>query len=564
MLYHCRRSKYWQVILPSAFAAVLIAILWTVTFHQLSQFKEKYLIATTKNADSFAQAFEAHTISTIEVADQAVQFLKYEYETFGKQLDIRQFLSSHIFRKMFNFLSVIDEQSNVVLSSQSSGEVKRQNVESVRLQSKDDAENLLLSEPFRSLVTGKSEFFLTRRINKADGSFNGAVVASMDPLYFTRLFSAVNLGKHSSIALIDPEGVVLAWRSADSEVVGKKIANLSLFKQMGQQKIGNFRAKSEVDGLDRIFSYRKLEKYPLFVVVGIGVEDELIPFNSTYRQVMTLATLFTFVIMIVTGLIIFLIRHLTLHEVEAESANRAKTLFLSNMSHELRTPLNGILGYAELLKEDLVDAQQRSFAQYVHESGMHLLLLVNSLLFLGKIEAGEVDLNMKYENLRALLARAVNAHISSATAKNITISLSIAPNVPDEIQCDHMRVVQVLNNLFHNAIKFTDSGEIGLKVTAERQSVKFSMTDTGAGIPIEYQGAIFEKFFQVNGTEQPTHEGSGLGLAIVSQLVELMGGIIILISTPGVGTTVSFTVPLKHIRARSNRIDRLATKSYPA
>ena len=564
MLYHCRRSKYWQIILPSAFAVVLIVILWTVTFHQLSQSKEKYLIATTKNADSFAQAFEAHTISTIELADQAVQFLKYEYETSGKQLDMGQFLSSHIFRRIFNFLSVIDERSNVVLSSHPPGDVKRPNLESIRLHGKGDAENLLLSEPVQSLIPGKSEIFLTRRVNKSDGTFNGEVVASMDPLYFTRLFSAVNLGEHGSIALIDTDGMVLAWRSAESEVVGKKLANLPLFKQMVQQKIGNFRAKSEVDGRDRIFSYRKLGKYPLLVVVGISVEDELIPFNSTYRQVITLAALFTLVILIVTGLIIFLIRHLTLHEVEAESANRAKTLFLSNMSHELRTPLNGILGYAELLKEDLVDAQQRSFAQYVHESGMHLLLLVNSLLFLGKIEAGEVDLNMKDENLRALLARAVNAHIGSATAKNITISLSIAPNVPEKIQCDHMRVVQVLNNLFHNAIKFTDSGEIVLKVTAERQCIKFSMTDTGAGIPIEYQGAIFEKFFQVNGIERAAHEGSGLGLAIVSQLVELMGGIIILLSTPGVGTTVAFTVPLKHMRVRSNRIDRLTTKSYLA
>lgn len=562
MLYHCRRSKYWQIILPSAFAVVLIIILWTVTLHQLSQAKEKYLIATTKNADSFAQAFEAHTISTIEVADEAVQFLKYEYETFGKRLDIRQFLSSRVFREMFNFLSVIDERSNVVLSIQPLGDVKGANLESIRLYGKEDAENLLLSGPVQSPTTGKSEIFFTRRVNKADGSVNGGVVASMDPLYFTRLFRAVNLGEHGSTALIDTDGLVLAWRSADSEVVGKKIANLSFFKQMVQQKIGNFRAKSEVDGLDRIFSYRKLGKYPLLVVVGIGVEDELIPFNSTYRQVITLAGLITFVIMIVTGLIIFLIRHLTLHEVEAESANRAKTLFLSNMSHELRTPLNGILGYAELLKEDLVDAQQRSFAQYVHESGMHLLLLVNSLLFLGKIEAGEVDLNMKDENLRALLARAVNAHISSATAKNITISLSVGPNVPEKIQCDHMRVMQVLNSLFHNAVKFTDSGEIGLKVTAERQSIKFSMTDTGVGIPFEYQGAIFEKFFQVNGTEQPMHEGSGLGLAIVSQLVELMGGIIVLMSTPGVGTTVAFTVPLKHVRVRSNRIDRLTTKSY--
>jgi two-component system, NarL family, sensor histidine kinase BarA len=257
------------------------------------------------------------------------------------------------------------------------------------------------------------------------------------------------------------------------------------------------------------------------------------------------ATLVTCAIGGFTLLLAMLIRRLVKSRAQALSASAAKTQFLSNMSHELRTPLNGILGYAELLRDDLPPGEQREFAQIIHDNGVHLLALVNQILQLHKIESGKDRLVLDAVELRPLLAQVLNAHRSSARARGLALESATASDTPVHLDCDRIKLQQVLNNLLHNAIKFTQTGWVHLAVGPCAQGVRFDVSDTGPGIAPEVQSQVFDKFFQVDSSSARPADGTGLGLALVRELVGLMHGEVTLQSLLGSGTTFSFTLPLQ-------------------
>jgi two-component system, NarL family, sensor histidine kinase BarA len=213
------------------------------------------------------------------------------------------------------------------------------------------------------------------------------------------------------------------------------------------------------------------------------------------------------------------------------------------MSHELRTPLNGILGYAELLHDDLPDGEPREFARIIHDSGTHLLALVNQVLQLNKIEAGKERLALEPVDLRQLVGQVLNAHRSSARTKGLGLYSEIARATPQQILGDRIKLMQVLNNLLHNAIKFTERGAVTVSLAPCAEGLRFEVRDTGRGIAHEMQEQVFEKFFQVDSHAARTNHGTGLGLALVRELVELMDGTVRLDSQPGMGSSFSFTLP---------------------
>jgi signal transduction histidine kinase len=390
--------------------------------------------------------------------------------------------------------------------------------------------------------SGDRAIRMTRRLNHADGSFKGAVVAAIDPGYFLLIHDSADLGRRDSIALIGGDGVIRARRKDGNDAIGQDVSDSPVLTTLLTSGQGTLRAVSAIDGVERIWAYRKLENQLLYVVVGFSVEDRLSSFTAMRGQMMALAEFATLVIVLFTGLQLWFIGRLCRSRERAMDESLRKTLFLSNMSHELRTPLNGILGYSEMLAGDLRNPEKRMFAQYIHDSGTHLLALVNSLLQISKIEAGQVALDVKREPLEPLLAAAINAHAGSAAVKGLILSLTMGPGLPLDLMCDRMRLMQVLNNLLHNAIKFTSAGKVELAVNVDPVGVRFSVLDTGPGIAPEFGDAIFDSFFQV---QQNSMEGTGLGLAIAKQLLALMGGRLWLTSTPGHGAMFLFTLPLK-------------------
>jgi signal transduction histidine kinase/DNA-binding response OmpR family regulator len=230
---------------------------------------------------------------------------------------------------------------------------------------------------------------------------------------------------------------------------------------------------------------------------------------------------------------------------KAEAANEAKSRFLATVSHEIRTPLNGILGMADLLNDARLGAEQRNYVAAIRTSGAALASLIDEILDFSRIEAGKLELTQEVFDLTALVEGAVELLAPRAQGKDLEIAATIAPDLPRQWIGDAARLRQVILNLAGNAIKFTASGGVGVRVSRTASGmVRFAVADTGPGVPEDRREAIFEDFEQADGSTTRQHGGSGLGLAISRRIVERMGGALQLDSSSAHGSVFSFTVAL--------------------
>jgi signal transduction histidine kinase len=225
--------------------------------------------------------------------------------------------------------------------------------------------------------------------------------------------------------------------------------------------------------------------------------------------------------------------------------------FMANMSHELRTPLNAILGFASILElgmEDDIDAQKELLGA-IRTNGQRLLILINGVLDLAKLEAGQMRVILTLEKPQELVEKTVQAMRSLAHSKGLTVEVHTAPDVPEVVQCDALKVQQIITNLVGNAVKFTPKGTIQIMVSAQSgESPKWSIAvqDTGIGISPDEVPYIFQAFRQVDESSTRQQGGTGLGLAIVKRFTDLMSGHIELVSEVGQGSTFTVTLPQRY------------------
>ena len=237
---------------------------------------------------------------------------------------------------------------------------------------------------------------------------------------------------------------------------------------------------------------------------------------------------------------------------KAEESDRLKSAFLANMSHEIRTPLNGVVGFAKFLKTypDTTPQERNKFLGIISNSADHLLTLINDIIDISKVDVGLLTINPEPTNINELLAEIYSFFYNAnpdlpkrGIAFNYTATLANSRAI---INCDRMRLRQVLTNLISNALKFTSKGmvEFGYQINDNSNEIQFYVTDTGIGIPMEKQNVIFQRFRQAHNDIAKQYGGTGLGLAICKSLVELMGGKLWVESKPGQGSSFFFTIPL--------------------
>ncbi|MGO8955071.1 MAG: ATP-binding protein [Rhodomicrobium sp.] len=489
-------------------------------------------------------------------------------------------------------ISIIGPDGKLRASSQGEapGSLDFANLEFFTAQRDGEGAGFLIGKPIT--LSNRTVIPATWRLEN-NGKFNGAVMFSIDPEIGAATYRRVNLGKTGSIKVLGRNGTILAGytlpRGYDSALIGTAVSSERALTRWHSAVSGSYLATSPLDGIERVYYWRKITGFPLIAVVGLGKAEAM---EGANREAILIASLAILAAALLLGTSSILKREfsrrvkqalaldshrrklreanaqLTAAKREAEKASQSKSIFLANISHELRTPLNAILGFAEIIRDQVLGNDPERYARYaadIHKAGSHLLSVIRSLLDLSKIEAAKFELDETRFELDGVVRESFRIVEGQAKAGNIDLRAISA--VRDLIlEADETALKQILINLLSNAIKFTpEGGSVHLSSGIEADGrLTFTVRDTGMGMSREEILQALEPFGQVRNKAASHREGTGLGLPLAAQLTKLHGGSLEVESIAGHGTTVSVHFPAWRVIASGDRPGHPSSPPLPA
>ena len=434
-------------------------------------------------------------------------------------------------------------------------------------------DKLIWTDPYMFYTAKKPGITTAEPVYSSNGNLLGVIGVDIGLDELSTFIANLKVGKHGRAFILSQTGDLIAYpdetKISQTDGAGKtrltKIVELNdpttreAFLSLGlpHDKLyldGPVFTSFNMDGekYNAMFTPFRDDQRPW--IIGIYMpEDDYLGAIKENRNANIVIAMITVLIALSIGLLIA--RRLNQAKLAAESADQAKSQFLTRMSHEIRTPMNAILGAGELLSETKLDGNQQRFVSIYRSAGEHLRDLISAVLDLSKIEAGKFKLESTPFNLHKIVSNTCEVFSIQAGDKGIELSCTVTTGTPEHIIGDPTALKQILVNLIGNAMKFTPSGSISLTADAVARrsndktpdwvTINFSVTDTGIGIPEDKQGLVFERFTQADGSTTRKYGGTGLGLAISRNLAALMGGEMSVTSEPGKGSTFSFTAQLK-------------------
>ena len=553
----------------AAFGALILAALWGGVYFQLDKERSLALANAERDVTNFAIAFEEHIVRTLKAIDQATAHFRIEFERERGPFDFAAWLRAHAaLRDIALQVAFVDEDRDPLWSSLGPIPIGMDisDREHIRIHVERDSGELYVGQPVIGRFSAQQSIQLTRRLNKEDGSFGGVVVVSLDPGYLSGFYRSIDIGVDGVVTVIGRDGIVRARASREERAVGQNLIGTRLFQEVAKAPQGSYRNASIVDGIDRVYSYRTVRDYPLYVLVGVAVHDALQDFAETRSAYLTAGSLISLVLVAVlvalfrqatalqalTADLRLKERELLASKEAAEQANRAKSTFLASMSHELRTPLNAIMGFAEVIQSRLTAStaslNYADYAQHIHDSGQHLLNIINAILDMSKIEAGRLELSDSVVDMRALVESCVRLVSARADLAGVRIEIDIPADCPP-LRGDSLRLRQILLNLLSNAVKFTPGPGLIAVSASLREDGRLALVvaDSGIGMSGEELALALQPFRQIDNRLSRRYEGTGLGLPLVKSLIELHGGELDLRSTPEQGTVATLLLPADRV-----------------
>jgi signal transduction histidine kinase len=545
-----RRASLKGALIAFVTALLLGVAAWVVV--QVGKASQAVMEQGRVRMDNLARAFTEHTATTLQSADQVLRIVRREYTEEGAALDIAACLQrGDIIDSQYHLLTVIGADGVVLNSSQPFQRVNLRDREHFRVHAVGQGDRLFISRPVIGRVSGKASIQVTRRAVDNEGRFAGVVVVSLQPEVFTSFRRQADEAR-SDLLLVGYDGIVRSRLAGTDREAGQSLAGSPLMAEALEHGSGSIVARSPVDGVERLYTYRTLEPYGMVAFSGMRMELLQQEIREQQLQIVGTAVLAGVTLLGFLGLMLrterrrqALLERLQRSERKAHSAKEMQTRFLRTISRELRTPLNGILSFSELIRDTSTDPEAREFGAIVHHSAEQLHELLSSLMDLAKLESGRTGLQPETVELGTLLHELVDMHLRSAESRGLALALYVAPDAAKTVVTDRLRLLQLLNHLVTNALKFTEHGRVRLSLTADAQGVLIRVQDSGIGMSPTQLDTLFSR---VGGeaTDYVHHaQGPGLGLSLARELAELLGGSLCIDSTEGEGTLAELQLPLE-------------------